>query len=63
MGSLDTMGGNDGAEGLTSTNNSTTIVGVLVLGTDYQSDSCAEGLTCTNNCLCASISHYLVCWC
>ena len=31
MGSLDTMGGNDGAEGLTSTNNSTTIAGVLVI--------------------------------
>ena len=31
VGSLDTMGGNDGAEGLTSTNSSTTIVGVLVV--------------------------------
>ena len=57
MGSLDTMGGNDGAEGLTSTNNSTTIVGVLVLGTD----SWAEGLTCTNNSRCAGTMYYWVC--
>ena len=44
MGSLDTMGGNDGAERLTSINNSTTTV-VLVLGTN----NCAEGLKSTNN--------------
>ena len=58
MGSLDTMGGNDGAERLTSINNSTTIVGVLVLGTD----SCAEGLKCTNNSRCAGTRYYWVCW-
>ena len=54
MGSLDTMGGNDGAEGLTSTNNSTTIVGVLLLGTN----SCAEGLTCTDNSRCVGTRYY-----